>query len=389
MKRWPEFDDEEIAAVESVLRSGRINYWTGEEGRNFEQAYAKACNRAYGVALANGTVALELALKVLDIGPGDEVIVTPRSFIASASSALICGAKPVFADVNPVSQNITAEAIAPVITPRTKAIIAVHLGGWPCDMDAICDLARRHGIFVIEDCAQAHGATYRGQPVGSFGDVATFSFCQDKIITTGGEGGMLILDDQSLWERAWSYKDHGKSYDAVYNREHAPGFRWLHETAGTNWRMTEMQAAIGRIQLGRLPEWISKRRALAARLQACCEALTVLRTTPPPAEIGHAYYRYYTFVRTDQLARGWSRDRIMNDITAAGVPCFSGSCSEIYREKVFTDLGLQTEALPVAAELGQTSLAFLVHPTLDDADMDTVCDAISSVCATAASSVAA
>ena len=389
MKRWPEFDDEQIAAVESVLRSGRINYWTGEEGRNFEQAYAKACNRRYGVALANGTVALELALNVLDIGPGDEVIVTPRSFIASASSALICGAKPVFADVDPVSQNMTAETIAPVISPRTKAIIAVHLGGWPCDMDAICELARRHGIHVIEDCAQAHGATFRGQPVGSFGDVATFSFCQDKIITTGGEGGMLVLDDQSLWEKAWSYKDHGKSYEAVYHREHAPGFRWLHETVGTNWRMTEMQAAIGRIQLGRLPAWTNKRRALAARLQACCEKLAVLRTTPPPAEVGHAYYRYYAFVRADQLARGWSRDRIMNDITAAGVPCFSGSCSEIYREKVFTDLGVRADPLPVAAELGQTSLAFLVHPTLDDADMDTVCDAISSVCEEAASSVAA
>lgn len=389
MKSWPEFDDEQIAAVERVLRSGRINYWTGEEGRKFEQAYAKACDRAYGVALANGTVALELALRVLNISPGDDVVVTPRSFVASASSVLTCGAKPIFADVDPVSQNMTAETIASVLTSRTRAIIAVHLGGWPCDMDAICALARQHGIHVIEDCAQAHGATYRGRPVGSFGDLATFSFCQDKIITTGGEGGLLVLDDQSMWEKAWSYKDHGKSHDAVYRREHAPGFRWLHESAGTNWRMTEVQAAIGRIQLGRLPEWTTKRRVLAARLQACCNELSVLRTTPPPADIGHAYYRYYAFVRTDRFARGWSRDRIMNEITAAGIPCFSGSCSEIYREKVFTDLGLQPDPLPVAAELGQTSLAFLVHPTVTDVELDTACDVISSVCEAAASGMAA
>jgi hypothetical protein len=384
MGHWPAFDDEQIAAVEQVLRSGRINYWTGEEGRAFEQDYARACGREHALALANGTVALELALHVLDIGPGDEVIVTPRSFMASASCVALCGARPVFVDVDPDSQAITAETIAPALTSRTRAIIAVHLAGWPCDMDPIMALARLHGVAVIEDCAQAHGATYHGRPVGSLGDLAAFSFCQDKIITTGGEGGLLALDEPRWWARAWAFRDHGKSHEAVHRKEHAPGFRWLHETIGTNWRMTELQAALGRIQLRRLPEWVARRQALAARLAACCAALPALRTTPPPAWIGHAYYRYYTFVRPDRLAPGWSRDRIMQAIVAAGVPCFSGSCPEIYRERAFAGLGLEAGALPVATELGATSLAFLVHPTLTDDEIEAACAAIREVCAQAA-----
>ncbi len=387
MASWPAFDDEQIAAVERVLRSGRVNYWTGEEGRAFEREYAESCGRAHGVAVANGTLALELALQVLGIGPGDEVVVTPRSFMASASCVALLGARPVFADVDRVSQNITTDTIRPVLSPRTRAIIAVHLAGWPCDMDPIMALARQHGVAVIEDCAQAHGATYRGRPVGALGDLVAFSFCQDKIITTGGEGGLLLLDDERLWQRAWAFKDHGKSYDAVHRRDHPPGFRWLHETIGSNWRLTEMQAALGRIQLRRLPAWIAKRRSLAARLDACCSELAILRTTPPPLEIGHAYYRYYAFVRPERLTAGWSRDRIMAALTAAGVPCFTGSCPEIYREQAFAKLAV--EPLPIAAELGETSLAFLVHPTLSEAEIDAQCRTIRAICNEAAGEAAA
>ena len=284
-----------------------------------------------------------------------------------------------FADVDPVSQNITASSIEAVLTPRTKAIIPVHLAGWPCDMDPIMQLAHRHSLKVIEDCAQAHGATYRGRPVGALGDAASFSFCQDKIITTGGEGGMLLTDDRRVWELAWSYKDHGKNYDAVYHRDHPPGFRWLHDKIGTNWRMTEMQAAIGLTQLGRLPAWVKRRQAIAARLNDCCEAQPALRVTRPPATIGHACYRHYVFVRPERLAPDWSRDRIMIAIAAQGVPCFSGSCGEIYREKAFASLGLDDLRLPVARQLSETSLAFLTHPTLEDREVDEVCQAIEEV----------
>ena len=375
---WPYFESEEIEAAERVLRSGKINYWTGEEGRQFEKEYAEYVGTKHAVAVANGTVGLELALYALGIGPGDEVITTSRTFIASASCVVMRGAKPVIADVDRDSQNITAETIRQAITPRTKAIIAVHLAGWPCDMDPILDLAREHGLKVIEDCAQANGARYKGRPVGSMGDINSFSFCQDKIMTTGGEGGMVTTNSEELWERAWSFKDHGKSYDAVYRRQHGPGFRWLHEQFGTNWRLTEMQSAIGRVLLRKLDAQVAIRRRHAARLTAAFSEIAGLRTTVPPADIYHSYYKYYAFLRPERLRPGWTRDRIETAIQAEGIPCFAGSCSEIYLEKAFD--GIRPESrLPVARELGETSLMFLVHPTLSDQDIDDTIGAVRKV----------
>jgi dTDP-4-amino-4,6-dideoxygalactose transaminase len=377
---WPYFARDEIEAARKVLESGKVNYWTGAEGRQFEKEFAEFVGCDYAVAVANGTVALELALYALGIGPGDEVVVPSRTFIASASCAVMRGAKPVVADIDPVSQNITAETIARVLSPRTKAIVAVHLAGWPCDMDPIKKLARDRGLYVIEDCAQAHGATYKGKKVGSLGDVAAFSFCQDKIMTTGGEGGMLTTSNREIWERAWSYKDHGKSYAEVYKKDHPPGFRWLHESFGTNWRLTEMQAAIGRVQLNKLPQWVEKRRINAAVLNERFSQLPALRVTVPPEDIGHAYYKYYVFLKTEALKEGWNRERVMLAIQAEGIPCFVGSCSEIYREKAFQKMGLgPADSLPVAKSLGDTSLMFLVHPTLSEEDMEDTARAVIKV----------
>jgi dTDP-4-amino-4,6-dideoxygalactose transaminase len=381
---WPVFAEDEVNAVAAVLRSGRVNYWTGEEGRHFEAEYAAHTGRRHAIALANGTVALELALYALGIGPGDEVIVPARTFIASASCVVMRGARPVVADVDPISGNLTAETVAPLITPRTRTIIAVHLAGWPCDMEPLLVLARQRGIHIIEDCAQAHGASYKGRPVGSFGVAAAFSFCQDKILTTGGEGGMLVLDDEELWKRAWAFKDHGKGYDVVYHRQHPPGFRWLHESFGTNWRMTEMQAVIGRLQLQKLPEWLAARRANAALLAEGLSAIPGLSVPQPSADINHAYYKFYAYLQLDRLKEGWNQTRILEAINAEGVPCFAGSCSEIYREKAFIDAGwVPTERLPNAARLGETSLMFQVHPGLTDHDMRDVCRAVSKVMAKA------
>lgn len=364
---WPYYAPDEIEAVAEVMRSGKVNYWTGQEARLFEEEYAVASGCEFAVALCNGTSALELAIYALDIPPGSEIITSPRTFIASASCAVMRGCIPVLADVDPVSQNITAETIERVITPRTRAIVAVHLAGWPCDMDPICQLAERRGLKVIEDCAQANGATYKGRPVGGFGHVAAFSFCQDKIITTGGEGGMLTTNDKDVWRRAWSFKDHGKSWEAVYQREHKPGYRWLHESFGTNWRMTEIQAVIGRIQLAKLPEWTRVRRENLERINKVLGSFECIRTTPAPPEIGHAAYKAYGFVRPSLLKAGWDRDRIVSEIAGSGIPCLTGSCGEIYLERAFTDAGLgPMERLPVARELGDTSLMFLVHPNLTE-----------------------
>ncbi len=379
MSPWPYYDEEMIEATQRVLRSGKVNYWTGQEGRRFEAEFAESVSARYAVAVSNGTVALELALLALGIGPGDEVILTSRTFVASASSVVLRGATPVFADVDPSSQNITCESIDSVITDRTRAIIAVHLSGWSCEMDSIMELASRHNLKVIEDAAQAHGASYRGKPVGSLGHAAAFSFCQDKIMSTGGEGGMIVTNDESVWKTAWAYKDHGKSWDTVYNQQHAPGFRWLHESFGTNWRMTEMQSAIGRVLLKRLPAWVSRRRTNADRLSHYCAQFPALRLTRPPSHVYHSYYKYYVFVRPEHLAAGWDRDRISNAINAEGVPCFSGSCSEVYLEKAFPLALRPKRRLPVAQSLGESSLMFLVHPTLTDAEVDDTCQAIQRV----------
>ncbi len=377
---WPHFEADEIAAASEVLRSGKVNYWTGPDGRAFEREFADAFGVAHAVANANGTVALDLALHALGIGPGDEVVVTPRTFLASASCVVTAGAKPVFADVDPVSQNITAATIESVLTARTRAVICVHLAGWPCDMDPIIELCQARGIKIIEDVAQAHGSRYKGRFAGSLSDMAAFSFCQDKIMTTGGEGGMLLTDDPELWKKAWSYKDHGKSWEAVYERQHPPGFRWLHESFGTNWRLTGMQAAIGRLQLKKLPAWLEQRRAYADFFNETFKDLSALRLTLPPDDIDHAYYKYYCFVRPECLKPDWDRDRILATVLERGVPFFSGSCSEVYLEHCFDQPGLRPEErLPVAKELGETSLMLMVHPTLSKASVTTMAEAVVDV----------
>jgi len=378
---WPFYAADEIEGVSQVLASGRVNYWTGDEARAFERDYAEHTGCRHAIALANGTAALELALYALGIGAGDEVVVPSRAFIACASCAVMCGSLPVCAEIDSASQNLTADTIRAVLTPRTRAIIAVHLAGWPCEMDPIMELARQRDLKVVEDCAQAHGATYKGRPVGSMGDAGAFSFCQDKIITTGGEGGMLVTNDAAVWTKAWSYKDHGKSYDAIYNRP-APGpglFNWIHESFGTNWRMTEMQAAIGRIQLRRLGGWCEARRRNAGALTRALSRVPALRLTVPRDGIGHAYYKYYAFIRPEALKAEWNRDRIVEAVNAEGVPCSVGSCSEIYLEKAFPGSMRPAERFKIARQLGETSLMFMVHPTLSEPDMRDVALAVEKV----------
>ena len=380
---WPSFTQEEADAVSQVLLSNKVNYWTGTECREFEKEFAAWAGTDYAVALANGTLALDVALQAMGIGEGDEVIVTPRSFIASVSTVVNAGAIPVFADVDNNTGNISATTIAPKITDKTKAIICVHLAGWPCDMDEIMALAKQHNLWVIEDCAQAHGAKYKGKPVGSIGHVGAWSFCQDKIMTTGGEGGMVTTNDKALWQKMWEYKDHGKNYDSIYHKQHPPGFRWLHDSFGTNWRMMEMQAVIGRIQLKKMAEWTKIRTQNAKILR---DALTQFAGEQqflriPDIEFHqvmggdsvHAYYKYYVYVRPENLPENINRDSILNALNEKKIPCFSGSCSEIYLEKAFANHPSRPKArLTVAKELGETSLMFLIHPTLTTNEMQTI-----------------
>lgn len=381
---WPSFTQEEADAVSRVLLSNKVNYWTGTECREFEKEFAAWSGTEYAIALGNGTLALDVALKAMGIGAGDDVIVTSRTFLASASAIVTAGANPVFADVDLNSQNISAETVQTALTPNTKAIIVVHLAGMPAEMDGIMALAEKHKLWVIEDCAQAHGAKYKGRPVGSIGHVGAWSFCQDKIMTTGGEGGMVTTNDKDLWSKMWSYKDHGKSYDAVYNRQHPPGFRWLHESFGTNWRMMEMQAVIGRIQLKRMSDWTAKRQANAAQLEAVLKPFACIRLVNVPDYIEHAQYKFYAFVKPENLKAGWSRDRIVETLAERKVPCYQGSCSEVYLEKAFDNTPWRPqERLKNAVELGDTSLMFLVHPTITPEEMAFCCKNIQEVLAEA------
>ncbi|MFA0087039.1 DegT/DnrJ/EryC1/StrS family aminotransferase [Vibrio sp. 10N.261.51.F12] len=377
---WPSFTQEEADAVSKVVLSNKVNYWTGQEGREFEKEFAAWAGCEYAIALGNGTLALDVALKALGVGVGDEVITTSRTFLASASSIVTSGASPVFADVDLNSQVITAETIEAVLTPKTKAVIVVHLAGMPAEMDAIMALSEQYGFYVIEDCAQAHGAKYKGRSVGSIGHIGAWSFCQDKIMTTGGEGGMVTTNDKDLWSFMWSYKDHGKSYDAIYNREHEPGFRWLHESFGTNWRMTEMQAVIGRIQLTRMAEWTASRQANGKAIDDAVADLQVVRRVQVPEYSEHAEYKHYLFVEPQQLAEDWTRDKIVDAIVELGVPAFQGSCSEVYLEKAFDGTPWRPkQRLANAVALGETSLMFLVHPTLTSQEVEKMCHAIKSV----------
>ena len=384
---WPSYTEEESKAVSQVLLSNRVNYWTGNECREFEYEFAQFADSQYAIAVSNGTTALDLAFIALGVGEGDEVVVTSRTFLASVSSIVNARATPVFADVSLDSQNITSELISKVLSDKTKAIVCVHLAGWPCDMDPIMELSEQHNIFVIEDCAQAHGAKYKGRSVGSIGHIGAWSFCQDKIMTTGGEGGMVTTSDRKLWSRMWSYKDHGKSWEAAYEREHPPGFRWLHDSFGTNWRMTEMQAAIGRIQLTRMDDWSTKRRANANAIWNVAKKLNGLcvpdlncgdcqNKCDQTAGCNHAAYKCYVFVEGTEA----DRDAIMASISQQGVPCFSGSCSEVYLERAFDNTSFRPgQRLRNAKLLGETSLMFLCHPTLTEDEIQKTCDVITSV----------
>ena len=275
-------------------------------------------------------------------------------------------------------------SIQAVLTDKTKAIVCVHLAGWPCDMDPIMQLAHDAGLYVIEDCAQAHGAKYKGRSVGSIGHIGAWSFCQDKVMTTGGEGGMVTTNDRALWSKMWSYKDHGKSWEAVYEKEHPPGFRFLHDSFGANGRMTEMQAVIGRIQLKRMSDWTAKRQANAKAIWSAAKECKLLRVPKLSCEgcdshcdsisgCSHAAYKCYVFVKGDEALR----NAIMLAINDRGVPCFSGTCSEVYLEHAFDGTDLRPkERLPIAKKLGETSLMFLCHPTLTQVEIQKTCDVI-------------
>lgn len=381
---WPKHDDDEIAAVAEVLRSGRTNYWTGDQGRALEGEFAEIHGVQHAIFVANGTVALELAIRSLELPAGSSIVTTPRTFMASTSAVVATGHRPIYADVDRDSGNITAATIEAALTPDTAAVLVVHLGGWPADLPAIRALCDSRGLGLIEDCAQAHGAMVGGTHVGSVGDVAAWSFCQDKIVSTGGEGGMVATNDEQRWRSMWAFKDHGKSVEAVFERSHPDGFRWLHDTFGSNYRGTEAQAAIARLQYRKLVGWRAERTANALMLAEMLASIPGLRVPLPPGDVTHAFYRLYAYVEPTSWADGWDYPRLQRALAARGLPAMAGSCPEVYRERAVIEAGFAPmEPLPNARELGVSSLAFRVHPGIESRELQSVADAVAEVMAQA------
>lgn len=376
---WPEYAPDEIAAAMETLESGLVNYHTGNQGKLFEREFAAYVGAKRGIAMSNGTVTLEAMLRAANVGPGDEVIVTPRSFMASVSCVVAVGAVPVFADIDPESQNLSVEDASAKVSKKTKAVLPVHLNGWPADMDGFLSLASTENLTLIEDCAQAHGAMYKGRKVGTFGAGGSWSFCQDKIVTTGGEGGFVTTNDDEIADSCWAFKDHGKTLETM-SRHHPPGFQWLHDRFGTNARMTEFQSAIGRVQLQKLDGWVTARRRNAQALREGLSDITHLRVPWPDESLTHSWYKFTAFIDIEALASDWSRDRIVDEINLAGVPCISGTCGELYRQRAAIQAGFGlSEPLPIAKCLADTSITLQVHPTLTITDMDRAADTVRRV----------
>lgn len=256
MEGWPRFDQNAIDKVVGVLKSGKVNYWTGPLGREFEEKYAQWQGSRFAISTATGTAALHTALTALGIGPGDEVIVPSYTFIATSFSVVQAGAIPRFADVNLEDHCINLESAEKLVTEKTRAIIPVHLYGNVCDLDPVMDFAEKHGLFVIEDNAEAFGGEYKGRKTGTIGHMAACSFCQNKTFTTGGEGGMVTTDNEDLAWKARSFRDHGYDVRERLNLlELEQKLPYIHNMVGFNYRMTEMQSAIGLAELERMDSW--------------------------------------------------------------------------------------------------------------------------------------
>ena len=372
---YPFYNKNIIEKVTKILKSGRVNFWTGNECKKFEKEFSKYVENKYAVALSNGSVALELALKALRLKKGDEIIVSPRSFIISASCTLNLGLKPIFADIDD-NGNMNIDEIKRAYNKNVKAIIVVHLNGMSCDLDPILKFAKKNKIFLIEDCAQAHGAIYKGRKVGSFGHISTWSFCQDKIISTGGEGGMISTNNKKLWLKIWSLKDHGKNYKSVFYKKHKIGFKWLHDDFGSNYRMTEMQAVIGREQLKSLGKQIKKRNLIASlylnelkdyylkydilkKPNFKCQTCPLKQNLKKCNKCIHAFYRLNLFIDKNKI----KQNQLIQQLHKNKINCGVGSCPEIYREKIFKKLKLYPKKrLPNAKLLGETSIMFPINP---------------------------
>ena len=356
---WPSFTSKEINQVSLILKSGKVNYWTGKYCKIFEKNFSNYHKIKYSVTVNSGTSALECAIKSLNLKQGSEIITTPRSYYTSASSIINCGMKPKFSDISIDSQNLDPIKLEKSINKKTKAIICVHLSGYPCDMNRILKIAKENKIYVIEDCSQAHGASILNKKVGSFGDISAWSFCQDKIISTGGEGGMVATNKLTLYKKVLSIKDNGRNYEKIKRISYSGSFNYIHDFIGSNYRMTEIQAIIGISQLKRLDQMILRRNSNAKVFNNYFHDLDNIFLLLQNSKNTNAYYRYYLFVKKSK-----NQKILINKIRSKGIECIAGSCPEIYLEKYFKN-NFKVKEMFGAKYLATRSVCLKVDQTLD------------------------
>ncbi len=363
--QWPIVSNQEIKLVNNVLKSNKLNYWTGENCKKFEEEFSKLIKTKYSISLANGSVGLDIAIKSLNLKKNSEVIVTPRSYISSVTSVINQGLTPVFADIDLNSQNIEYETIIKKITKNTKAILVVHLGGMPANMTKIISFAKKNKIKIIEDCSQAHGAKINNKYVGTFGDISIWSFCNDKILNTLGEGGIIATKSFMIYKKLWALKDCGKNFSKFKKFKKKNKFKWVHDFEGTNLRMTEVQAAIGRYQLKKLTTWVNMRNYISKKIISICKNFKSIRTQIVPSKFLNSYYRCYIFLDYKHIKKGWTREKILQYLNTNGIYCDVGSCPEIYKEKFLSkQKHINLKSLKNANLIGKSSIAFKVFPNI-------------------------
>lgn len=373
--KWPQYSKKEIQKITNVVKSGKVNYWTGNEVKNFEKEYSRYFGNKYSVAVCNASLGLEASLLALNIGKGDEVITTSRSYNSSASCILRVGAKPIFLDVDLETQNLSIIDFKKKITKNTKAIICVHLGGTPCDMIAIKKIARTKNIKIIEDCSQAHGAKFNKRYVGTFSDIAVWSFCNDKIISTIGEGGMISTNVKNLYLKLWSLKEIGKDYKKT-NTIFLPKFKWTHDNVGSNLRMTEVQAAVGRIQLKNLSKMVNKRRRLAKILNKFFLNNKLFYASNLDSRYYSVYYKFYFFLKNK---KNLQRSKVIKYLRNKGHDVSVGSCPEIYLEKPFQKHVKKKFRLKNAKYLGEISIALSLSHLTKKSSIEKFCSDIDQI----------
>ena len=369
MNKWPHHTSEEIKLVKKILASGKTNYLYGEYGKKFEKLFSKIIGNKYSIAVANGTIALEIAIKALNLPKKSEILVPSRSFFASASSVVQAGHTPVFTDVDYNSQNINLKYIKESITNKTKAILCVHLAGFPCDMFEISNFAKKNKLFIVEDCSQAHGAKIKNRSIGSFGDISCWSFCFDKIISTGGEGGIISTNSKIFFEYIWSYKDHGKNIYKYNKKTKLNKFRYIHDSFGTNGRLTEMQSAIGLLQISKLDVNIIKRNNICNFIINSFKDFNFIKFQKVPDKYLHSYYKLYFYIDFKLFKKNIKGNDLLYEFQNKKLKINSGSCPEIYLEKAFINYKNRKNRFNNAKLLGLNSFAISIHHKMIKKDL--------------------